>query len=615
MSSFNSVSYSGNTPANTIEHRQRPSSPLPPKDSLFQHAHPQHLHHDQHQRPHQQQQQEAHYPHLQHEYPYSHQQRDICEMQRNVNLLPNAGKKLTLARIEGEDEELEVIGNGINGSFESRSSKSRLLMRLPNLKYNYPEASVQNFSPGTSLIFNAFKGHGGLLTQPYMEDTYESTNDNANRRILNPLSQEADVEQDSRQRVIFEQRGSNSYSPYHHQRTLEHSPYRAPHEHQFHPYQINGHSGELKDHRDYREPRDARGYSDLRERGSPRNRPAQRSPGMASSSATAPPESAGPSAAPIEQGYDSRNRISNHRIAEYHEHLRSRGDFPPFPPSQAPQHTMLDPAHIIAPSHPTQPASQYWDKRNSDLPDAARPYERNNSSGSINSRNPLFQPVPQQRQPVDTWEGPPDHQPPYATPAIDIPLPRNQGSVNYAGDFDHRDSVDSGMQDRQDRQHQFYMQQPQPSMAGGSMGSPGFRAPFSPRTAGPRYSFSRINYRMIFEYASEIRECLIKGKVGTTDRLLYNAEILSKVFMGCRSDVDPNAPAEEETQALNPHQLRCTSCNIVKTPEWRKGPLGPRTLCNACGLSKHSSHFGITRDEHGYCAPYSPRGLLAFFVW
>jgi len=27
-------------------------------------------------------------------------------------------------------------------------------------------------------------------------------------------------------------------------------------------------------------------------------------------------------------------------------------------------------------------------------------------------------------------------------------------------------------------------------------------------------------------------------------------------------------------QALNPHQIRCTSCNIVKTPEWRKGPLG-----------------------------------------
>ncbi|KAI8647419.1 hypothetical protein BD408DRAFT_142644 [Parasitella parasitica] len=29
---------------------------------------------------------------------------------------------------------------------------------------------------------------------------------------------------------------------------------------------------------------------------------------------------------------------------------------------------------------------------------------------------------------------------------------------------------------------------------------------------------------------------------------------------------------------------QCHSCNSTETPEWRKGPLGPRTLCNACGL-------------------------------
>ncbi|CEG78757.1 Putative GATA zinc finger domain-containing protein 10 [Rhizopus microsporus] len=32
--------------------------------------------------------------------------------------------------------------------------------------------------------------------------------------------------------------------------------------------------------------------------------------------------------------------------------------------------------------------------------------------------------------------------------------------------------------------------------------------------------------------------------------------------------------------------LKCHSCQSTETPEWRKGPLGPRTLCNACGLSK-----------------------------
>ncbi|KAJ7574353.1 hypothetical protein C8J56DRAFT_979447 [Mycena floridula] len=28
----------------------------------------------------------------------------------------------------------------------------------------------------------------------------------------------------------------------------------------------------------------------------------------------------------------------------------------------------------------------------------------------------------------------------------------------------------------------------------------------------------------------------------------------------------------------------CLGCNATSTPEWRRGPLGPRTLCNACGL-------------------------------
>ncbi|KAF8545506.1 GATA zinc finger-domain-containing protein [Trichophaea hybrida] len=29
---------------------------------------------------------------------------------------------------------------------------------------------------------------------------------------------------------------------------------------------------------------------------------------------------------------------------------------------------------------------------------------------------------------------------------------------------------------------------------------------------------------------------------------------------------------------------RCHSCHRAETPEWRRGPDGARTLCNACGL-------------------------------
>ncbi|KAL4585183.1 hypothetical protein LXL04_009798 [Taraxacum kok-saghyz] len=31
-------------------------------------------------------------------------------------------------------------------------------------------------------------------------------------------------------------------------------------------------------------------------------------------------------------------------------------------------------------------------------------------------------------------------------------------------------------------------------------------------------------------------------------------------------------------------QRCCTHCQVQKTPQWRTGPLGPKTLCNACGV-------------------------------
>jgi len=35
---------------------------------------------------------------------------------------------------------------------------------------------------------------------------------------------------------------------------------------------------------------------------------------------------------------------------------------------------------------------------------------------------------------------------------------------------------------------------------------------------------------------------------------------------------------------------RCHNCQAENTPEWRRGPDGARTLCNACGLRKAPSH-------------------------
>ncbi|PON41154.1 GATA transcription factor, partial [Trema orientale] len=33
-----------------------------------------------------------------------------------------------------------------------------------------------------------------------------------------------------------------------------------------------------------------------------------------------------------------------------------------------------------------------------------------------------------------------------------------------------------------------------------------------------------------------------------------------------------------------PVTRRCSHCLSQRTPQWRAGPLGPKTLCNACGV-------------------------------
>ncbi|KAH9618091.1 hypothetical protein KSS87_015996, partial [Heliosperma pusillum] len=39
-----------------------------------------------------------------------------------------------------------------------------------------------------------------------------------------------------------------------------------------------------------------------------------------------------------------------------------------------------------------------------------------------------------------------------------------------------------------------------------------------------------------------------------------------------------------ETGLISPVQRRCSHCQVTKTPQWRAGPNGPKTLCNACGV-------------------------------
>ncbi|KIX07940.1 uncharacterized protein Z518_02594 [Rhinocladiella mackenziei CBS 650.93] len=59
----------------------------------------------------------------------------------------------------------------------------------------------------------------------------------------------------------------------------------------------------------------------------------------------------------------------------------------------------------------------------------------------------------------------------------------------------------------------------------------------------------------------------------------------------------------------------CTDCGTLDSPEWRKGPNGPKTLCNACGLrwaKKEKKKTGVTNPEATSAAANtsSDRGTL-----
>ncbi|CAN1237980.1 GATA transcription factor 8 [Linum grandiflorum] len=53
---------------------------------------------------------------------------------------------------------------------------------------------------------------------------------------------------------------------------------------------------------------------------------------------------------------------------------------------------------------------------------------------------------------------------------------------------------------------------------------------------------------------------------------------MKKTPPAARVGVDEEEPQQQ--QAVR----KCMHCEVTKTPQWRAGPMGPKTLCNACGV-------------------------------
>lgn len=53
---------------------------------------------------------------------------------------------------------------------------------------------------------------------------------------------------------------------------------------------------------------------------------------------------------------------------------------------------------------------------------------------------------------------------------------------------------------------------------------------------------------------------------------------------GTKAVIDAGVTNNYQTSATQQQPRRCTHCLSQRTPQWRLGPLGPKTLCNACGV-------------------------------
>ncbi|KAI2622543.1 hypothetical protein GGR54DRAFT_68816 [Hypoxylon sp. NC1633] len=75
-------------------------------------------------------------------------------------------------------------------------------------------------------------------------------------------------------------------------------------------------------------------------------------------------------------------------------------------------------------------------------------------------------------------------------------------------------------------------------------------------------------------------------------------------------DRDPRT-GEKKKKLKMAEEYVCTDCGTLDSPEWRKGPQGPKTLCNACGLrwAKKEKKKNASGSHSGNAGPGPPLSI------
>ncbi|KAF8406498.1 hypothetical protein HHK36_008587 [Tetracentron sinense] len=120
------------------------------------------------------------------------------------------------------------------------------------------------------------------------------------------------------------------------------------------------------------------------------------------------------------------------------------------------------------------------------------------------------------------------------------------------------------------------------SRTGGRVWSHGFPLPSESSSTSSSTSLS----------SSSSTSCLIFANPGQNLEMFY--------CLGKPPVYKQKKKPATESSGTQP-QRRCSHCHVQKTPQWRTGPLGAKTLCNACGVRYKSGR--LLPEYRPACSP------------
>ncbi|KAL2537598.1 GATA transcription factor 5 [Forsythia ovata] len=131
---------------------------------------------------------------------------------------------------------------------------------------------------------------------------------------------------------------------------------------------------------------------------------------------------------------------------------------------------------------------------------------------------------------------------------------------------------------------------------------PCFPAPLPGKTRSKRSRQNRRNWSLT---SSSVSTTSSSSSYGSSTDPVQDTNCFSSVENQLTKK-QKRKPAAE-TGSFSQTVRRCTHCHVQKTPQWRAGPFGPKTLCNACGVRYKSGR--LLPEYRPACSPSFSRDI------